>query len=100
MDVERLLREGYTDSEIKKILRPTIKVLFNPTDFKNEKEYRQRVERESYSRISAARKKIKNEKKIMVDKRIREVKKEEKIEEGAFYTTMIVGGREIRVKVA
>ena len=101
-DIVRLLRQGYTDSEIKKILRPEIKVMFNPGDFADIKEYRRRIEKESYNRISAARKQIKEEKKkeksVILERKI--MKKTEPIKDEGYCTYMMIGGEKIKIKVA
>lgn len=96
--VEKLLRQGYTDSEIKKILRPTVRALFNPKDYEDIKAFRRAVEKESYNRISAARKKIKSEKKQIIKSIKSEQAKSE--QEKEYYSYITVGGQKIKVKVA
>lgn len=98
-DIEKLLRQGYTDSEIKRILRPEVRLIFNVEDFEDIKQYRKAVEKESYDRISAARKKIKAENKKEI-KLIKIEKKPEPVKEKCYYSYVMIGGKKIKVKVA
>lgn len=101
MDIAKLLKEGYTDTEIKKILRPVIQQKFNQKDFNGLKEYRRAVEHESYRRISEARREIKNANKIIVDKEIERVRKKGLvIQEPENYAYITINGRKIKCKIA
>ena len=99
-NIEKLLRQGCTDSMIKKMLRPEVRLIFNPDDFEDIKQYRRAVEKESYNMISAARKRIKEKDKKVIEKIIKDVeKKPEPVKEKGYYSYVIIGGRKIKIKV-